>query len=249
MCSTLSSCRLYSWMRLIWQSKIVSGSTAMPAAGLEPVGEALPWPARLACAELLAERRRRRPAGRSCCSCVEVGDPAVADRLGDQLGQGGVGHQQPAPRRDAVGLVVEALGEQLGEVGHQAACGAAPSGSPPRRWCCACRRWPGSPCAPCRAGPSSIRLMRASLAVVAGVASPHVVEEAAVDLVDDLQVARQQRLEQVDRPLLQRLGQQRVVRVGQRADASGPRPRPSRARPGRAGCASARRRPSPGACR
>ena len=29
MCRTLSSCRLYSWIRLIWLSKIVSGSTLM----------------------------------------------------------------------------------------------------------------------------------------------------------------------------------------------------------------------------
>ena len=28
--SALSSCRLYSWMRLTWQSKIVSGSTVWP---------------------------------------------------------------------------------------------------------------------------------------------------------------------------------------------------------------------------
>ena len=34
MCSTLSSCRLYSWMRLIWLSKIVSGSTAGPPEAL-----------------------------------------------------------------------------------------------------------------------------------------------------------------------------------------------------------------------
>ena len=32
--SALSSCRLYSWMRLIWQSKIVSGSTIWPDVDL-----------------------------------------------------------------------------------------------------------------------------------------------------------------------------------------------------------------------
>ena len=32
------------------------------------------------------------------------------------LGERRVGQQQPAPRRDAVGLVVEALGEHLGQV-------------------------------------------------------------------------------------------------------------------------------------
>ena len=32
--SALSSCRLYSWMRLTWQSKIVSGSTVWPDVAL-----------------------------------------------------------------------------------------------------------------------------------------------------------------------------------------------------------------------
>ena len=49
-----------------------------------------------------------------------------------------------------------------------------------------------------------------------GIAGPDVVEQPAIDFVDDLQVARQQQLEPVDRPFLQRLGQQRVVRVRQR---------------------------------
>jgi hypothetical protein len=39
-----------------------------------------------------------------------------------------------------------------------------------------------------------------------------------VDAVDDLEMARQQSLEQLDRPGLQRFGQQRVVGVGQRRD-------------------------------
>ena len=56
-------------------------------------------------------------------------------------------------------------------------------------------------------------------AVVAGEAGADVVEQAAVDLVDDLEVARQQHLEPGERPFLQRLGQQRVVGVGQRRAA------------------------------
>ena len=47
---------------------------------------------------------------------VEVGDPAVADGLGDRAGQRRVRQQQPAPRRDAVGLVVETLGKHLGQI-------------------------------------------------------------------------------------------------------------------------------------
>ena len=52
-------------------------------------------------------------------------------------------------------------------------------------------------------------------ALVAREAGPDVVEEPAVDLEDDLQVPRQHGREPVERPLLQGLGQQGVVRVGQ----------------------------------
>ncbi|MNM92764.1 hypothetical protein D3C81_1051080 [compost metagenome] len=45
----------------------------------------------------------------------------------------------------------------------------------------------------------------------------HLVQEARVDLVDDFQVARQDALEQRQRPLLQRLRQQGVVGVGEGA--------------------------------
>ena len=50
---------------------------------------------------------------------------------------------------------------------------------------------------------------------VAGKAATHIVEETTVDLVDDLKLSRQHPLEVAQRPFLQRLGQQRVVRVGQ----------------------------------
>ena len=51
--------------------------------------------------------------------------------------------------------------------------------------------------------------------VVAGECGAHFVEEAAIDLVDDLEMPRQQRAEEIDGPLLQRLGQQGVIRVGE----------------------------------
>ena len=59
--------------------------------------------------------------------------------------------------------------------------------------------------------------------LVARIALLHVVEEAAIDLVDDLQQPRADQLEEAHRPLFQRLGQQRVVGVGQRADRQVPR--------------------------
>ena len=51
--------------------------------------------------------------------------------------------------------------------------------------------------------------------VVAGKCGAHFVEEAAVDFEDDLEMPRQQRAEEIDRPFLQRLGQQRVIGVGE----------------------------------
>ena len=74
-----------------------------------------------------------------------------------------------------------------------------------------------------RPGASSIRLIRASLRLVAGVIRPDVVQEPPVDLVDDLQLPREEGLEQLDRPLLQGLRQQRVVGVRQGADREVPR--------------------------
>jgi hypothetical protein len=62
--------------------------------------------------------------------------------------------------------------------------------------------------------------------IVSGVMEPHVVKEAAVDLVDDLEVAGQEGAEEGHRPLLEGLGQQRMVRVatGPLRDSPGPVP-------------------------
>ena len=57
---------------------------------------------------------------------------------------------------------------------------------------------------------------------VAGEAGADVVEVAAVDLVDDLEVARQQRAEERDGPLFQRLGHERVIGVGERVRGDAP---------------------------
>ena len=47
---------------------------------------------------------------------AEVGHPAVADGAGDRASERRVRQPQPAARRDAVGLVVETLGEHLGQI-------------------------------------------------------------------------------------------------------------------------------------
>ena len=154
--------------------------------------------------------------GLSLLNCAEVGDPAVADGLGDGAGERRVGQQQPAPRRDAVGLVVEALGKHLGQVldrgraqqlrvdrGHAVGAVRADDGQV------------GHADLPARAFLDQAHALRAAL--VSGKVGPDVVEQAAVDLVDDLQVPRQHHLKPRDRPFLQRFGQQRVVGVGQRS--------------------------------
>ena len=58
------------------------------------------------------------------------------------------------------------------------------------------------------------------------IARAHDLQEIAVDLVDDLQVPRQEPLEERDRPGLQRLGQQRVIGVAARVANDLPRDRP-----------------------
>ena len=210
----LSSCRLYSWMRLTWQSKMRVGIDRLAGRCLQPVGEAATLASRLA-----LRNGSRKPlssaSGFSLRELAEVGDPAVADGLGDRAGERRVRQQQPAPRRDAVGLVVEPLGEHLGQVLDRRlaqqlgvdrgdAVGAVRADD---------RQVGHADLA--LAAPSSIRLIRSMRPSSPGKRCAHVVEEAAVDLVDDLQVARQQHLEPAQRPFFQRLGQQRVVGVGQ----------------------------------
>ena len=211
--SALSSCRLYSWMRLTWQSKIVSGSTVWPDVGLSQS-------ANCALASRLALRKASRKPLSSASglslrswprSVIQPSPMASVIASGERR----VGQQQPAPRRDAVGLVVEALGKHLGEVldrrraqqlgvnrGHAVGAVRADDGQVGH--------------ADLALGAFLDQAHARDAALVAGEAVANLVEKAAVDLVDDLQVARQQHLEPGERPFLQRLGQQRVVRVGQR---------------------------------
>ena len=74
--------------------------------------------------------------------------------------------------------------------------------------------------------PSSISDMRRRRSLSPGMLGRDLVEQRAVDQVDDLQVPRQQPLEERDRPDLERLGQQRVVGVREHAARDGPRALP-----------------------
>ena len=50
---------------------------------------------------------------------AEIRDPPVADGRADQIRQRGIRLQQPAPLRDAIGLVVESFRPKLGKIGHE----------------------------------------------------------------------------------------------------------------------------------
>ena len=146
----------------------------------------------------------------------EVGDPAVADGLGDDGRQRRVGQQQPAARRDAVGFVVEAFGEHGREIRHHPlleqlrmqrghAVGAV-------------RADDGQMChahLPMRAFFDQADALDPP--GVAGIPQADIVEEAAIDFVNDFKMARQEVLEPLHRPFLQRFRHQRVVRVSERA--------------------------------
>ena len=151
----------------------------------------------------------------------QIGDPAIADFFGDERGEAGVGLEQPAARGDAVGLVVETLGPQLVEIleeggleqlgvqgghavdrvrGHHGEIGHADFAH----------------------GAFLNERHPHNAVVVARIARGDFAQEAAVDFVDDLQVARQNALEEFNGPALQRLGHEGVVGVAEGAQDNAP---------------------------
>ena len=198
----------------------MSGSTTWPVAARSQSAK-----------RTLAARLARRKASRNEASSARGRSFSSSDRsttqsspidVGDEPREVGVRQQEPAPRRHAVGLVVEAAGELLGQVAQH----GRPEQSRVERGDAvgAVRpddRQVGHP-------DPLLRLLldqadAADAVLVAGVARAHVVEEAAVHLVDDLEVPGQADLEEGDRPGLQGLGQQRVIGVGERPDGQVPR--------------------------
>ncbi len=144
---------------------------------------------------------------------LEVGDPPLSDGVGDHLRESRIGHSDEATRGDAVRdvgellrperrevrqhLVTQQLGVQFGD--------AVDADRRDRREVC---------------HPHRLRVVgddrhppRAHL--VARVCRAHTREELLVDPVDDLQMPGEQPPEQIGRPHLERLGQQRVARVGE----------------------------------
>ena len=138
----------------------------------------------------------------------------IASRM--QAGQAGIALHQPAARRDAVGLVVDAAGIELVKVGED---GLLHQLRMQRRD--AVDRM--------RAGEGEVAHAHAALAALVDqrdrgrsahrrtCCAARASQQLRVDGVDDLHVARQQPLEQRHRPAFQRLGQQRVVGVAEGA--------------------------------
>ena len=209
----LSSCRLYSWMRLIWTSNSAAGSTLMLRRS--PISRAsaiLLWclTARNFCWNALSLARASSSA--SWRGIVEHG---FAAGLAQQLGQFRVGQHQPAAEGDAVGLVGDAGRIEMMEIVehgllHQLRMHRRDAVDAMR----ADERQLPHP-HPAAGSLVDQRHRRLEI-VVAGAARIRQRQMRDIDAVDDFEMARQQALEQFDRPGLERFRQQRVVGVGQR---------------------------------
>ena len=190
--SALSSCRLYSWMRLTGSRRSCPDRRDCPDV-------ALSQSAKRALASRLALRtasRKRRVVGQrlQLAQLGEVGDPAVADRLGDTPASAGLASS--SQRRGVTPLVL--LLKRSGNISARSLTVVVRSRLGMDR---------GDAVGAVRADDREIGHADLALgafldqahardaALIARKAAPHLVEKAAVDLVDDLQVARQQHLE------------------------------------------------------
>ena len=144
----------------------------------------------------------------------------IADEIA--VDEPGIGELEPPSRRDPVGLVVETLGKDLGEIfdrclaqklgmDRRHAVGAVGSDDRHMGHADVLRlTLLNEAHASCAFG--VMRMMRVN-----------VVEKPAIDLEDDLELARNEEAHPIDRPTLQRLGKQSVVGVGERRARDIPR--------------------------
>ena len=152
---------MYSWMRLTCTTNIASGGSVDAEAASDQIDD-VTLVRLLDGAQPVEEVLVVGEGGRAGSSCDEVAiDPGRADARGDEARQARVGVQQPAARRDAVGLVVEPLGPQLVEVGQQVRLEQIGVQLRHAVDAVASRPSPGGPCAPAWRRPSSMIDMRA----------------------------------------------------------------------------------------
>ena len=153
---------------------------------------------------------------------IQIGDPLVADVLGNQMGKSRIGAEEPAPGGDAVGFVVEflrpqfreipqhlvlqKLGVEFGDAVHRAGAHDGQVGH-------------ANVFLPCLVdnahAAQAVILQRPPRGDI-----PH---KPGIDFVNDLQMPGKQSSEHLDGPLLQRLRQNGVVGVagGRGGDSPG----------------------------
>ena len=136
---------------------------------------------------------------------VQIDNPAIANSLGDGVGERGIGQQQPTPGCDAIGLIVETFREELCQVLNRDRSQQARMNR-----CHAVGAMRADNGHMCHADFLRFALLNETHAgdagVIAGILRAHHVEEVPVDFVNDFKLARQHRLEPRQRPFLQRLG-------------------------------------------
>ena len=200
-------------MRFIWQSKIRFRIHCLPGGGSEPVGK-LRFGSALGLeeggAKIAVVGQRFQPA-----QLAEVGYPAVADGLGDGARERGIRQQQPAARRDAVGLVVEPLRKHLGQIFHRHC--AQQSGMNRGHTVGAVRADDGQIRHPDLAPRDAFfdQADSRDSVLVSGETGSDVVKQPTIDFINDFQVPRHHELEPRQRPFLECFGEQRVVGVCQ----------------------------------
>ncbi len=213
-------------MRLTWLSKMVSGSTASPVVAWSQT-------AKRALAARLARRKPSRKEGSSARGTIflswarSVTQPSP---IASVIRRDRSGLARRSQRRGVTPLVLllnrsgkisarsddDGRPQQPGvDLGH--AVGAVRADD----------RQVGH--ADPLFGPLGDQADAGDAAGIAGIAGADVVQEAAVDLVDDLEQPGHDHLEEADRPGLEGLGHQRVVGVGQGAPGQVPRFVPAQA--------------------
>src|SRR6476660_10455327 len=111
--NTLRSCLLYSWIRLTWLSKIVSGSTVSRISPSKrprklPLPEAMPFES-IEKARVVHQRLEPAKFG-------EVGNPCVSNCSRDQVRERAAGQEKPAPGCHPICLIAEPFGKHLREI-------------------------------------------------------------------------------------------------------------------------------------
>ena len=153
--------------------------------------------------------------GLQLAELTEIGDPSVADGFGNRIRERRIRQQQPAAGCDPIRLIVEPFGIEFGQVLHRHRTkqfgmnGGHPIGAV------------GSDngqightdFAP---GAFLHKAHPLEAALVSGKAVSNHLEQTAVDLENDLEMPRQHMIEPFERPFFQCLGQQRMVRIGER---------------------------------